>query len=95
MLDAAGRKNRAIKAANVAAKNRAEATRVRDQLIVLAFKRLTGQHLSKSDMIDAIRFLQSQGKGVNSPTDGTGALLFLSRATGLTKQRIWAIISKK
>lgn len=95
MLNKQERVNRAKKAAAVAAENRRQATSERNRLIRLAYARLTGQIQTKNESIEAISFLQKCGLGVNMPQDGTGAFLFLSQATKLSKQRIWAIVRNK
>lgn len=94
VLDHAGRIKRSHKASNVSAKNRAAANKSRDRLILLAYKYLTRENLTKLEKMKAIRFLQEGGNGVNLPENGIGPLLFISRATGLTKQRIFQIIKK-
>lgn len=74
---------------------RARSTKERDKKIVLAYAWLTKSPLTRAQAVKALEYLTELGHGVNAPTDGTGAYLFLARATGLTKPRIWAIVRKK
>ncbi len=93
-LDDKERQKRARKAANVSAKKRRAATKERDKQIFTAFRYLSATPLRKPEAVEAIRFLTECGHGVNLPADSMGPYLFLARATGLTKQRIWAIVRK-
>lgn len=95
VMDSGARIKRARKAAKASAKIRTGKVRDRNRLIILAHAHLTGNSKSKAATIEAIKFLQLCGNGVNHPDDGTGALLFLAKSTGLTKQRIWAIVKGK
>ncbi len=85
---------RAAKAAKSAAKNRRSATKERDKNISIAFRYLSNEALTKDEALKAIIFLTECGNGVNLPRDAMGPYLFLARATGLTKQRIWAIVKR-
>lgn len=89
-----GRNKRARKAAKVSAKKRSAATRERDRLIVAAYRHLTSEPMKKEESVEAISFLTECGLGVNLPRESMGPYLFLARATGLTKQRVWAIVRK-
>jgi hypothetical protein len=73
---------------------RARSTKERDKKIVLAYAWLTKSPLTTAQTVKALEYLTELGHGVNAPTDGTGAYLFLARAIGLTKQRIHAIVHK-
>lgn len=88
------RRKRAGKAARTLAKKRRAVTKVRDQRIILAFRYLNDESISTAEKIEAIRFLTECQQGVNLPRDSMGPYLFLARATGLTKQRVWAIVKK-
>lgn len=73
---------------------RARSTKERDKKIVLAYAWLTKSPLTRAQAVKALEYLTELGHGVNAPTDGTGAYLFLARAIGLTKQRIHHIVHK-
>ena len=93
-LDAKGRNKRARKAAKVSAKKRSAATRERDRLIFAAYRYLNSEPMKKEETVVVLQFLTGLGMGVNLPRDSMGPYLFLARATGLTKQRVWAIVRK-
>ena len=86
------RKARSRNAARASA--RARSTKDRDKKIVLAYSWLTKSPLTSAQTVKALKYLTKLGHGVNAPVDGTGVYLFLARATGLTKQRIHAIVHK-
>ena len=81
-------------AARESARVRKKATEDRNQKIILAYAWLTKSPLTTAQKVKAVEYLTELGHGVNAPTDGTGAYLFLARAIGLTKQRIHAIVHK-
>lgn len=92
METAEARAKRLREAARASA--RVRSTKDRDKKIVLAYAWLTRSPLTTAQTVKALKYLTKLGRGVNAPTDGTGAYLFLARATGLTKQRIHAIVHK-
>lgn len=92
METAKARAKRLREAARASA--RARSTKDRDKKIVLAYAWLTQSPLTTAQAVTALKYLTKLGHGVNAPTDGTGAYLFLARAVGLTKQRIHAIVHK-
>jgi hypothetical protein len=94
--DPAWRAARARKAAKASADRRAARDAPRDRGIYLAYRWLQGdgKPLTKAEEIEAIAWLTQQGHGVNLPDNGTGPLRFLGKVTGLTKQRIHAIVTK-
>ena len=87
-LDEQGRKDRARKAANVAAKNRRTRNISRDKNIVRAFLFLTpGAPQSSKDRQLALQYLDSLGRGL-SPAPDESVYRFLSDVTGLSKMQI-------
>lgn len=93
MLDKQGRIDRASHGARVLAVMRRQRDSKRNRGICLAYVWLSAcRDLNKAQSLEAIVWLQAQGHGVNMPNDGTGPYLFLAKATGLTKQRIYAIV---
>jgi hypothetical protein len=96
-LDANARRQRAIKAAEVASSNRWKATRERNKGIVAAYLWLSNSSIAmcpkkrNAIYLQAIHFLTEHGAEY-SPPDGVGVLRYLAQVTGLTKQRIFAII---
>jgi hypothetical protein len=94
METADAKAKRIRKATRASARARARAIKDRDQKIVLAYSWLTNSPLTTDQTLVALEYLTGLWCGVNAPADGTGAYLFLARATRLTKQRIWAIVRK-
>lgn len=94
MESAAERAKRLRRATRASARARARATEPRNHKIFLAYCWLTQSPLTTEQTLKALEFLTDLGHGVNAPKDGIGAYLFLARATGLTKQRIWDIVRK-
>ncbi|MCX7099529.1 MAG: hypothetical protein NTV43_16675 [Methylococcales bacterium] len=92
-LTAAGRKRRAIKAANRLAKIRKAKTKKRDEGIILAFVYLSDGSQSRDDKIKAITFMTEQC-GKPKLDKGETVLRKLADCTGLTRQRIHQIIKK-
>jgi hypothetical protein len=95
METAKAKAQRLRKATQASARARAKATKGRDEDIFLAYLWLTKSPLTTQQTVRALGYLTGLGRGVNAPVDGTGEYLFLARATGLTKQRIWAIVRAK
>lgn len=90
-LDAEGRKERGRKARQKALENIRAKNAVRNALIVKAYKFRAALSQPKKDNIEALAWLQSQGKGVN-PYPTEAPLHFLARVTGLTQKQLRRII---